>query len=644
MNNGEAGTGESNRRSGIIGRRQEILLWLLSMAMAAAVSNIVYTFLYFIAEAITLPTKLYMFGLGAVFVLITVLMYSIGHRLAANRKISSANYSTVCQAAYNHRESFLAVTHYIDEAVIRTDTGDKIVYLNPIAEKLTGWSLVAALGHDLSEVVRLKNGRTASPVTGEISAPVDKEWRLVSFTGRETPVEVTIIPLKDENGQHTGRLYSLRDLTQHELNHDIIDFAGIGICSYNLNGVIRNIDRGTLKIFDLDKTYPDPVTVLGKKITDLIAPSDNNQRLFKTVLRGGNLHGLEYEITTLAGHRKWLRHDSRLTVEPESGDEIAQVLIRDVTTQRRNEHALKEKTVYLNKILESSQAMAIVATDANFRVKYFSPAAEEVFGYRADEVTGKSIAALHARERIDMARFDRAIENVNRGMEFKFTLSREIGHKTCHLEAHLSAIRSHRGRVDGYVLMALDITKRITIQDELTRRNQLLTDTIEAIPHPFYVIDTADYTLRIANSAARALTSGESDTCYSLFHGRGEPCHLGGHSCPLEQIKQTGRPVVMEHCHTDENGREQVVQMHGHPVFDESGQVVQIIEYALDITRRRQVENTLRLNREILERLADTENEAGHRSTEKRRLIIRPSKKTDEFAPSLRQVESVDNN
>ncbi|MCK5173295.1 MAG: GHKL domain-containing protein, partial [Planctomycetes bacterium] len=50
------------------------------------------------------------------------------------------------------------------------------------------------------------------------------------------------------------------------------------------------------------------------------------------------------------------------------------------------------------------------------------------------------------------------------------------------------------------------------------------------------------------------------------------------------------KPAVVEHAHCNRDSRGHVFEYHAHPIFDEAGEVFQIIEYSLDITDRKKAE------------------------------------------------------
>lgn len=138
------------------------------------------------------------------------------------------------------------------------------------------------------------------------------------------------------------------------------------------------------------------------------------------------------------------------------------------------------------------------------------------------------------------------------------------------------------------------INLRKIAEKKLRRQNQFFYKTIDSLTHPFYVIDTDDYKIRIANSAACQNILPKGKTCYEITHKRINPCSGMEHGCPLEEVKRTKKPAIVEHIHYDANGNLRNVEVHAYPIFDEDGFVVQMIEYSLDVTERKKAEEQLK--------------------------------------------------
>jgi signal transduction histidine kinase/CheY-like chemotaxis protein len=136
-------------------------------------------------------------------------------------------------------------------------------------------------------------------------------------------------------------------------------------------------------------------------------------------------------------------------------------------------------------------------------------------------------------------------------------------------------------------------------------RGDLLQVVLDSLTYPFYVIDVSDYHIRLANLAARRMRASDASTCHALTHHLDVPCHTEDHPCPLEIIRQTGRPTIVEHVHYDEKGSPRNMEVHAFPIFDEAGRLVQIIEYCVDITERKQSEQILHKVQERVRQLQE---------------------------------------
>ncbi len=128
------------------------------------------------------------------------------------------------------------------------------------------------------------------------------------------------------------------------------------------------------------------------------------------------------------------------------------------------------------------------------------------------------------------------------------------------------------------------ITERKQAEEKIKGQNEFLNNVIESIPYPFYVVDVQSHEILMANSATAPNGDWQGATCFSLTHHRDEPCDGEEHLCPLEEVKRSRKPVVLEHIHYDSKGDKRNVEVHGYPIFNAKGQIIQMIEYAIDMT------------------------------------------------------------
>ena len=122
----------------------------------------------------------------------------------------------------------------------------------------------------------------------------------------------------------------------------------------------------------------------------------------------------------------------------------------------------------------------------------------------------------------------------------------------------------------------------------LATTNEKFEVAINALTHPFYVIDASTYQILLYNNAAANSATEPITTCHNLTHKENEPCAGEKDPCPLTIVKETKQPVVLEHTHYDVEGNERYVEVHGYPILDKFNQVSQMIEYSLDITEKKE--------------------------------------------------------
>ena len=144
---------------------------------------------------------------------------------------------------------------------------------------------------------------------------------------------------------------------------------------------------------------------------------------------------------------------------------------------------------------------------------------------------------------------------------------------------------------------------------DLTTDSGFLMRLIDALDYPFYVIDTTTYEVLLANDAAKGVRYRQRVKCHALTHANASPCDSELDPCPLVRVKQTGLPTVVEHIHFDAEGNARTVEVHAHPVKDEEGRITRMIEYSIDITERKRIEQEIIAAKDAAERAAKVKSE-----------------------------------
>ena len=262
--------------------------------------------------------------------------------------------------------------------------------------------------------------------------------------------------------------------------------------------------------------------------------------------------------------------------------------------------AIRQKTNDLKKTAEELEGVSsvILRWDTEGKIVFMNDFGLELFGFAADELVGEPIVGSivpasdivekNIRTMIDEIAADPAKYEIDETEN-----QRKSGGRIWMAWRNTPVINDD-GSLREILTIGIDITERRRIEQEIAEQKQLLENTLESLTHPFYVIDAEDYSIKIANSAARALGASGETTCHALTHKSDTPCNTSLHTCPLVEIKKTKQPVIVEHIHDDADGNPRYMEVNGYPIFDDEGNVIQMIEYSIDITERKQAEGELR--------------------------------------------------
>ena len=139
---------------------------------------------------------------------------------------------------------------------------------------------------------------------------------------------------------------------------------------------------------------------------------------------------------------------------------------------------------------------------------------------------------------------------------------------------------------------------------ELRHAHDQLSTAIDAIPDTFLVIDRS-YKIVMANKAVRQVAGcdpvGKSLHCHQVSHHQDIPCTGSDDPCPLPLVLQHKRPVNVLHTHYTATGEARWVDITASPIFDDNGEVIQMIEACKDITRQKEAEQQLQQSKEELQ-------------------------------------------
>ncbi|MBL8940311.1 MAG: PAS domain-containing protein [Archangium sp.] len=192
-------------------------------------------------------------------------------------------------ASVSRTELDLGITlDSIGDAVMLTDARGDVLRLNPVAERLTGWSSAEAKGqpvervfHIISEATRV---RVESPVLRVLREGVvvglANHTLLIDRSGNERPIADSGAPVRGSDGSMRGVVLVFRDMTeeyaaQREVQRaaatlkSVMNATPVGVMA-SRDGKVAWLNPAGARIFGA----ATPETLIGRSVLDFVPPED----------------------------------------------------------------------------------------------------------------------------------------------------------------------------------------------------------------------------------------------------------------------------------------------------------------------------------------------------------------------------------
>jgi PAS domain S-box-containing protein len=122
------------------------------------------------------------------------------------------------------RDWFDVTLSSIGDAVIATDTNGMVTFINPMAEKLTGWAAAEAIGTPVQDVLRLIHEQSREPMETPVPVVLQEQAAialsnhtvLIARHGGEIAIADSAAPILDRHGVPHGVVLTFRDVTENQ--------------------------------------------------------------------------------------------------------------------------------------------------------------------------------------------------------------------------------------------------------------------------------------------------------------------------------------------------------------------------------------------------------------------------------------------
>jgi PAS domain S-box-containing protein len=271
----------------------------------------------------------------------------------------------------------------------------------------------------------------------------------------------------------------------------IIESSEDAIASKDLNGIITSWNKSAERLFGYTAEE-----IIGQPVTLIIPPElhDDEPRILGKIRAGERIEHFE----TVRVHKNGRRLIVSLAVSPikdERGRVVgAAKIVRDITQKKK----LEEDAFRLAAIVESSDD-AIASKDVNGIVTSWNHSAEKLFGYKAEEIIGKSITIiippeLHQDENMILAKIRRG-EKID---HFETVRMHKNGQKI-DVSLTISPMRDDHGKVIGAAKIVRDITENkkieraLRVTEKLSAAGRLAATVAHEINNPLEAVTNLVY-------------------------------------------------------------------------------------------------------------------------------------------------------
>lgn len=186
---------------------------------------------------------------------------------ANSRLVDELDQRLKMQDALSQEKERLAVTlRSIGDGVIATDISEKIVFLNHMAEKLTGWRTEEAQGKKFKEIFKIYDGVTnaqlpdpvAQIIVTNSNIELSDQTVLITRDGLQRRIADSGSPIRDNQGAMIGCVIVFRDITEQQKMEEELHRAqkleSIGVLAGGIAHDFNNILTGIVGNLFLAKT------------------------------------------------------------------------------------------------------------------------------------------------------------------------------------------------------------------------------------------------------------------------------------------------------------------------------------------------------------------------------------------------------
>jgi len=311
----------------------------------------------------------------------------------------------------------------IGDAVIATDMGGDVIFMNHVAQSLTGWSLQDARGKSMDLVFDIVNKETRHPVEN----PVKKVLRegkvvgladhtlLLSKDGKEYEIEDSAAPIVSDTWERFGVVLVFRDITEKKLAEEetqrqkellqlVLSSIADGVVVANSNGKFLLFNAAAEHALGIGATQTTPdkwSEQYGVYLPDGVTQYPSDQLPLVRAIRGESVDAVEVFIRNPQVPKgRFLNISGRPLKGANGGFQGGVVVFHDMTERNRAEEALRQSEQRYHELFDSNPHPVWVYDLQTLAIRDVNDSAIRNYGYSREEFLSLTIKEIRPPEDI----------------------------------------------------------------------------------------------------------------------------------------------------------------------------------------------------------------------------------------------------
>jgi len=413
------------------------------------------------------------------------------------------------QALQESEGRYRGLYHSIRDAILVSDTDRNIIDCNPAFTALFGYARAEILGQQIRIVYENKAGfvRLGKALQAhDGNRPFLKTVNYKKKTGEIFPGETSVFYLKDDQGQVTGFIGLIRDITERQQAQQLLQESEekfkktfyTSPDSVNINrlddGMYISINSGFTQI-----TGYSEADVIGKTSLEINIwdnPEDRNT-LVAGLKKSGAVQNLEAKFRMKDGHCVYGLM-SAAVIDLQGVPHIVSVT-RDINERKQNEQALRESEERFRGLYENA-TIGLYRTTPDGRILLANPALVQMLGYSSiEELRHRNLNQEGFEGGYSRSEFMARVEREGKIAGLESAWKRRDG-RVIYIRESARVSRDEKGRVQYYEGTVEDITEGKLSMEALHRS---LEGTVQVISRAVEARDpyTAGHERRVAELA-----------------------------------------------------------------------------------------------------------------------------------------------